>query len=88
MATRPKAPQKPLMEEFEYYLKHQDEMVVKYNGKVIAIKGHNVLGAYSDVREALAETRKTHELGTFLVQRVSPGPGDYTVTFHSRVSFS
>ena len=88
MTTSPKAEQKPLMEEFDYYLEHQDEMVEKYNGKVIAIKGHEVLGAYSDSGEALAETRKTHALGTFLIQRVSPGPDDYTVQFHSSARLS
>ena len=88
MTTRPKAAQGPLMEEFEYYLQHQEEMVAKYNGKVLAIKGHEVLGAYDDASEALAETRKTHELGTFLIQRVSPGTDAYTSVFHSRVRLS
>lgn len=88
MTTRPKAAQEPLMEEFEYYLEHQEEMVAKYNGKVIAIKGQEVLGAYESELEALTETRETHELGTFLIQRVSPGPEAYTHTFHSRVRFT
>ena len=87
MTTRPKAAQGPLVEEFEYYLEHQDEMVEKYNGRVIAIKGHDVLGDYDDASEALAETRKSHELGTFLIQRVSPGSDAYTAIFHSRVRF-
>ena len=76
-----------LKNEFDYYLVHQDEMVEKYNGKVIVIKDENVLGAYDDELTAVTETQKSHQLGTFLVQRVSEGSGEYSQTFHSRVVF-
>ena len=77
-----------LKEEFDYYLAHQDEIVRQYNGQVVAIKGHTVLGAYPTELAAVTEMEKTHQPGTFLLQRVSPGPEAYTVTFHSRVVFS
>ena len=77
-----------LIDEFEFYLANQDDMVQRYNGKVIALKDHEVLGAYTSELEALTEVQKTHELGTFLIQRVSPGNEAYTATFHSRVRFS
>lgn len=76
-----------LKREFEYYLKHQDELVEKYNGKTIVIKGECVLGAYNSDQEAIQETCKTEELGTFLVQLCTPGDEAYTQTFHSRVAF-
>lgn len=75
----------PLEKDFEYYLKHQDELVRKYNGKYVVIKNQEVLDAYDDIETAVNETAKNHELGTFLVQRCSPGKEDYTQTFHSRV---
>ena len=78
----------PLEKEFRFYIEHQDEMVEKYDGKIIVIKDGAVLGAYDDELAAITETRKTHELGTFLVQRVSPGSAAYSQTFHSRVAFS
>ena len=78
----------PLEKEFRFYIEHQDEMVEKYDGKIIVIKDGVVLGAYDDELAAITETRKTHELGTFLVQRVSPGSAAYSQTFHSRVAFS
>jgi hypothetical protein len=78
----------PLKKEFQYYLDHQDEMVSKYDGQVVVIKNGQVLGAYGDELTAIAETRKSHEVGTFLVQRVSAGPSAYSQTFHSRVVFS
>lgn len=37
---------------------------------------------------AVSETKKAHELGTFLVQKVAPGTEAYTQTFHSRVAFT
>ena len=77
-----------LEKEFKFYLDHQDEMVEKYDGKVIVIKDEDVLGTYDSELAAVTETRKIHELGTFLVQKVSPGTGDISQTFHSRVAFS
>lgn len=76
-----------LLKEFEYYLEHQDELLEKYNGKVIVIKGCVVLGAYDTELEAIEDTTQSHELGGFLVQRCSPGDGAYTEMFRSRVKF-
>ncbi len=73
-----------LSREFQFYIDHQDEMVAQFNGKTIAIKDQQVLGAFDSTIEAVRETQKEHALGTFLVQRVSPGPEAYTHTFHSR----
>ena len=78
---------KRLLDAFEYYLAHQDEIVAKYNGRVVAIKGRQVLGAYDDQITAIRETAKTQELGSFIVQKVSPGEKDYTITVHSQVVF-
>jgi hypothetical protein len=78
----------PLEDEFKFYVEHQDELVAKYDGKVIAVKDGTVLGAYDDELTAITETAKEHKLGTFLVQRVSKGNAAYTQTFHSRAAFS
>lgn len=79
---------KALEKEFEYYLAHQAELVEKFDGKFIVIKGNEVLGAYDSEIEAIKETMKEHELGTFLVQKCEEGEESYTQTFHSRVSFA
>lgn len=78
----------PLADEFKYYLEHQAELVEKYNGKFVVIKDGEVLGAYEDELKAVEETKKSHELGTFLVQRVTPGDEAYRQTFRSRVAFT
>lgn len=70
--------------EFQHYLAHQDDLVAQYDGKIIVIKGNKVLGVYDSDIEAVNETTKNHELGTFLVQAVSAGTGAYTQKFHSR----
>ena len=77
-----------LKKEFEYYLAHQRELAEKYEGKIIVIKNGVVLGAYDSDIEAINETTKEHEMGTFLVQLCTASPDSYRQTFHSRVVFA
>lgn len=78
----------PLEQEFNYYLEHQDELVKQYGGKHIVIKDQKVIGAYNSEIEAIRESVKSHQLGTFLVQKCESGTGSYTQTYHSRVVFA
>lgn len=68
--------------DFEFYLQHKEEFLKQYAGLYIVIKDCQVLGAYKTPLEAVEETKKTHALGTFIVQHVTP-LGDQ-VTFRSR----
>lgn len=77
-----------LKKEFQYFLAHHEELVKKYKGKYVVIKDDCILGAYSRELEAIRETSKTHDVGTFLVQKCEPGMESYTQTFHSRVAFA
>ena len=77
----------PLKGEFDFYLANQNELVERFDGRVIVIKDRQVLGDYDDELAALTASRKHHSMGTFLVQRVSPGDRDYACTYHSRVAF-
>lgn len=79
---------KPLEQEFNYYLDHQDELVKKYNGKYVVIKDLEVIGAYDTELEAIEKSLENHEIGTFLVQLCKPGEDSYTHTYHSRVMFA
>ena len=72
-----------LQREFEYYLAHQDEMVAKYDGRVIALKDREVLGDYDSELAAFTALRGSHPLGTFLIQRVSEGEEAVTQTLYS-----
>ena len=73
-----------LRDEFQYYLDHQAELAAQYEGKVIVIKDHRVIGAYASEIEAIRQTTKKHALGTFLVQPCSSDPESTLQTYHSR----
>jgi hypothetical protein len=77
-----------LQREFEYYLQNQKELVQKYNGKVLVIKGQTVIGVFESDLEAVQRTSEKHELGTFLVQKCDLTPESYTQSYHSRVVFT
>jgi len=74
-----------LKKEFNYYLEHQAELVRQYKGKFIVIKNCQVIGTYDSELEAITETKKLHDLGTFLVQKCEPGTDNYMQMYHSRV---
>lgn len=76
-----------LKKDFEYYLKNQDKLVEEFNGTVLIIKNCQVIGNYDTEIEALKAMKGLHELGTYLIQKCSPGDKDYTMKFHSRVYF-
>ena len=74
-----------LKTEFQFYIDNQKELVEKYDGKFIVIKGEEVLGDYDDEDTAIIEALKEHKPGTFMVHKVGPGKENYTQTFRSRV---
>jgi hypothetical protein len=74
-----------LEKSFNYYKKHQAELVKKYEGKFVVIVGEKVVGSYDTEGDAIKETLKTYSLGDFLVQLVEGGEENITQTFHSRV---
>ena len=71
-----------LQQAFDFFVDNQAELVDQYGGRVIAIKGHDVVGVFDDELSAVRATSEQHELGTFIVQRCEPGPACYTVAFH------
>jgi hypothetical protein len=77
-----------LKEEFEYYINNQDELVKKYNGKIIVIKNKSVIGTYDSEKEAIEKTLINNEMGTFIVQKCEPGTESYSQAYHSRVIFA
>jgi hypothetical protein len=86
MVSNAVMPVNALRKEFDYYLAHQDELVAKYDGRVLVIKNESVIGDYASEPEAIAATSKIYPMGTFLVQRCTPGTDSYTGVYHSRFS--
>ena len=78
-----------LSRAFDFYLENQDSFVLEYNGKHIVlvetVEGFEVAGSYDEGHVAVLETKKNYPLGTFLVQKVSPGTADYTMSLPARM---
>ena len=74
-----------LDKEYAFYQQNKDELKKKYLGKYIVIKGGLVLGAYNSNVEAVKESLKMEEMGTFLVQEVVSDDDLLVHRFHSRV---
>jgi hypothetical protein len=77
-----------LEKEFDFFVHNQKKLVKKYKGKYIAIKNNKVLGAYNNLPDAVKETAKYEDLGTFLIQKCEPSMKVYTQTYHSRANFA
>lgn len=75
-----------LLREFEYYKKNKAEYLSKYLNKFVAIKEEELLGVYDNRNEAISETVKNHEFGTFLVHHVQDK--EDVEHFYSRVMFT
>ena len=73
-----------LEKEFQYYLEHQDELVLKYNNKFLLIKEESILGVYDSKQDAYDFVSQKNELGNVLIQQCSSGNTGTTQTFHSR----
>lgn len=72
-----------LEREFEFYLQHQEEFLGKYDGKLIAIKDENVLGAFDSYLEAAAAILPHHKRGTVLFHQVNKNEISEVAVFHS-----
>ncbi|MDR1101685.1 MAG: DUF5678 domain-containing protein [Clostridiales bacterium] len=56
---------------FAFFSEHFDELYRKYKDKYIAIKDGKVIGWYITFDDAVTETLKTEEKGSFSVQHCS-----------------
>jgi hypothetical protein len=54
--------------DFEYFVNNYQKIFNKYGHKFIVIKNQKILGVYDDIDDAVDETVKTEEIGTFIVQ--------------------
>jgi len=61
---------KPLEKEYEYYLSIREELAREHNGKLVAIKGQEVLGIFDNYRAAANALYAEHEYGTVLMQEL------------------
>jgi hypothetical protein len=74
-----------LEKEYDYFLNNKDALFANYHNRVIVIKDEEVIGDFDTKEEALRETVKKHELGTFLIQEISQEELYDVKRFYSRV---
>ena len=80
---------KLLLEEFNYFLEKKEELFKQYPYKVIVIKNKKVIGSYDSIPEAVKDTSKKEQIGTFLVQKCDLDPSAYTLNYYTqRVTFN
>ena len=61
---------KPLENEYEYYKEIRGELAREHDGKLVAIKGRQVLGIFENYRQAADAVYVEHEYGTVLMQEL------------------
>ncbi len=66
--------------ELDFFIANQDDLVSRYFGQILVIKGQEVVGAYRSPLEAYLEASKRFAPGSFAIQPCRPGPDAYTVT--------
>lgn len=69
--------------ELKYFITHQSELVAKYDGKALVLRGDELVGVYDTPLQAYLEAQKQFAPGTFMIQPCAPGPEAYTVTIHA-----
>ena len=57
--------------EHEYFLEIREELAQEHDGKLVAIKGQQVLGVFDDYMQAANAVYVAHEKGTVLMQKIS-----------------
>ena len=69
--------------ELKYFIDNQVELVAKYGGKILVLRGEKVEGIYNSPIEAYLSAKKRFPVGTFMIQPCESGPSAYTVTISS-----
>ena len=65
-------------EDYNWYLSNFRELSELYGNSFISIKNKTVIGVFDSYASAVAETSKTEEIGTFIVQQCGKTEAAYT----------
>lgn len=64
--------------DFKWFLENYNDLFLKYGRKFLAIKDQKVIGVYDEAGEAVRQTMKSEELGSFIVQKCTGDETGYT----------
>lgn len=57
-----------IAEEIKYYKANRAEFISQHGGKHLVIKGQQVAGIYNSNTEAVQESARLHEPGTYIIE--------------------
>ena len=69
---------KDRLHDFEFFVKHYDDIFKQYGHTFVVIQNEHILGTYPSFGKALEVTQRTHTLGTFIVQECNGDESGYT----------
>ncbi len=70
-------------QELNFFVDNQERLVQQYGGKVLTIKGEEVVGVFNNTVEAYLQLKKENKLGEVMIQSCVPGKDAYTVSIAS-----
>ena len=69
--------------ELTFFIENQNDLVVRYQGRVLLLKDGGVAGDYESPLAAYLAGSEKFAPGSFMIQPCEPGPDAYTVTINS-----
>ena len=63
---------------FKWFLDNYDRIYREYGKCYVAIKNKKILGIYNSAAEGIRETKKSEEIGSFIVQYCNGEESGYT----------
>ena len=70
--------------ELAFFIAHQDELVAKFRGTTLVIRGEEVVSEHTVRRlKPTGRLRNDSRLGTFMLQPCESGRSAYSVTINS-----
>ncbi|GAB6392280.1 MAG: hypothetical protein MdMp014T_1653 [Treponematales bacterium] len=76
-----------MLDEFDYFKAHQDEIVTGHIGEIAIIKDHAVKGYYKTMDDAL-EASRNYPIETFLLKDCRPKGTDVVRLYNRMIRFA
>jgi hypothetical protein len=73
--------------ELGFFIEHQDDLVEKYRGRVLVLRGESVEGDFESALAAYLFAKDRFAPGTYMIQPCAPGREAYTVTISSSAAW-
>jgi len=68
-----------LDQEIRFYEENHEDWLARFPGKIVLVKGQELIGVFDTVDEALAEGARRFGLSSFLARRVEPSQQEVNI---------